>query len=346
MYRSWWRCMLLSAFSALFLRGQDAFAGDFDSADFSLRFPAAVSRFSTYADVAGIGGASAARKLQSSINPAGVAWEPLPPDTRFTVSPQFSTVGFDQGTRLFVTVESLTIDTDRAGRILASVGQVRSNRATDRQGLGFAFDLDLGQIVWGKRFSDDWAAGFTFTYSQSNTAFGVGSINVSKTDDRTFSGRAGVHYAVTEQLHVGLVLEQAAAPTHTDVFDFRRTGTGTVHLTTTTNQTLVRPGLAFEYAPKSSIFVDYQFGRFANDRGTLVVNRFFAGVAHQLLEGVFLRGGMAADVRGDVAFTAGIGLTPASTVSVDVGFQDNFFPELEPNFGRSRTVAASVSIAF
>ena len=44
----------------------------FEEVDLSLRFPAALSRFSSYADVAAVGGASAGSKWGSSINPASI----------------------------------------------------------------------------------------------------------------------------------------------------------------------------------------------------------------------------------------------------------------------------------
>lgn len=45
-----------------------ASADDFGESDFSLRFPATLTRFSVYADAAAKGGASAAGKFGSSIN--------------------------------------------------------------------------------------------------------------------------------------------------------------------------------------------------------------------------------------------------------------------------------------
>jgi hypothetical protein len=50
-----------------------AVAGEFDHYDFSLRLPAALSRFSSYGDVAGTGGASAASPWSTSANPASAA---------------------------------------------------------------------------------------------------------------------------------------------------------------------------------------------------------------------------------------------------------------------------------
>jgi hypothetical protein len=328
------------------LHSKDGYAGGFDKFDFSLRFPAALSRFSPYADVAGVGGASAASKWQSSTNPAGMAWEPMPAGARFTASPQFSTVGFDAGTRLNVPTESLSIDGGDAGRFLLSAAQAWSNKSTDRSGLGYGFDLGLGQLAWGKRFSPQWSAGLALTYDRSHTDFSMGSIGVSHTRDETYSAKLGVHYRASKKLHLGLVFEQGVAPSTTDYYDVLGMGTGTVRLHDTTWQTTVRPGIAYEYAPQSTIYADYQFARFSNDTGTLIVNRVFAGVEQRISEGIFLRGGFNADARGNIGWTAGVGFYPTPTMSLDVGFQDNNFPELEPDFGRSRTFTLSASVSF
>jgi hypothetical protein len=324
----------------------DGHAGGFDNFDFSLRFPAALSRFSPYADVAGVGGASAASKWQSSINPAGMAWEAMPAGTHFTASPQFSTVGFDAGTRLNVFTESLTADAAEAGRFLVSAAQVRSNNATDRSGLDYAFDLDLGQVAWGKRFSPQWAAGFAFTYDRSHTKFNMEPLEVSHTGDETYSAKLGVHYLASPGLHLGLVFEQAVTSSNTDYFDISGTGTGTIRVQDTTWQTIVRPGIAYEYAPQSTIYADYQLGNFSNSTGTMTVNRFFAGIEQKIFEGVFLRVGSNADAFGNIGWTAGVGFYPTPAISLDFGFQDNNFPELEDEFGRSRTFAFSGSISF
>jgi hypothetical protein len=323
-----------------------AAAGEFDEFDFSLRFPAAISRFSTYADVAGVGGASAGSKFQSSINPAGTAWEPMPADTRFTASPQFTTLGFDEGTRLNVFVESLTIDTADSGRFIATLAQVRSNEAAQKSGLDYAFDLDLALLTWGKRFAPEWAAGLAVEYARSTTELDVGPFDVARSKDRTFLARGGLHYLATSRLHLGLVAEYALGPSETELFDVAGLGIGTIRIDDTTHQVLLRPGLAYEYAPGSTLYADYQYGRFSNDAGVLIVHRFLAGAEQRVLDWLFLRGGMAADTRGNVAFTAGVGLYPTPETSIDVGFQENFFPELEPEFGRSRTFSISASLSF
>ena len=341
------RCLTqVSIVILLCLHSKVGYASGFDKVDFSLLFPAALSRFSPYADVAGVGGASAGSKWQSSTNPAGMAWEPMPAGTHFTASPQFSTIGFNAGTRPNVFLGSFAVDDGNAGRFLVSAAQASSNKATDRSGLDYGLDFGLGQIAWGKRISPEWAAGFALTYCRSHTDFNMMSWDVSHTSDETYSAKLGVHYRAAPGLHLGLVLEQGMASSKTDYFDFLGLGIGTVRVEDTTSQTTVRPGIAFEYAPQSTIYADYQFARFSNSAGTLIVNRFSAGIEQKISKGFFLRGGSTVDTLGNIGWTAGVGFYPTSTISMDFAFQDNNFPELEPNFGRSQTFTLSASISF
>jgi hypothetical protein len=77
----------------------------FQRFDFSLRFPAALSRVATYGDVAGVGGASAASRFQSSVNPAAAAWSlDRNGALRVSASPQATQVNFDRGQRFTIGV--------------------------------------------------------------------------------------------------------------------------------------------------------------------------------------------------------------------------------------------------
>ena len=336
----------IGALSVLCGSSGDTKANDFEKFDFSLRFPAAISRFATYADVAGVGGASAASEWQSSINPAAVGWQPEERGRIFSVSPQFSTVGFSEGTRLNVPAVSLAVDGGPAGRFLGTFARVSSNNAASKSGLKFDFDMDLAQIGWGWRFSDEWATGINLSYAKSSTDFAAGARDASHTQDHTYGARLGVLHQMTERLRVGIVADYGIAPSDTTSFDFMGLGLGDVHVHDVTRQLLLRPGVAYQYARNSNIYLDYQFGRFSNGTGILIVDRFFTGVEQRIFEWLYVRGGSAVDTRGNFAATAGIGLYPVKWASVDVGFQENFFPELEPDFGRSRLFGVSGSISF
>ena len=121
--------------------------GSYSDADFSLRFPAALSRFASYGDVAAVGGASAGSKWSSSRNPASVGWLDLEGKLKVCVSPQYDKLWFDNGTEIDVLAESLTFDANEWGTFLVAAGQISSNEETLRNGYEweFAGDLDLAQ---------------------------------------------------------------------------------------------------------------------------------------------------------------------------------------------------------
>jgi len=336
--------------SALLLAGLAApvLAKGFEDESLSLRLPAALSRFATYGDVAGLGGASAGSKWASSINPASVAWEPIAGDLRLAFSPQYSNLAFENGSRLDVFAEAFTWDLGEFGVIQPSLAQVRSNAATTRQGLDFRMDMDFAQIQWAKRFGDDWALGANVNFTKSETRYDLGplDIDVSESDGETYGFRLGTLHRPAPRLLAGLVFDYAFSPGRTTLFDFMGTGVGDVRVKDTMHQYLLRPGVSYEYAKDSAVYADYQYGAFRDGSGHLEVHRFYTGVDHRVYDGLFLRGGVAMDVRGNTAWAVGLGIYPTERLSIDVGYQQDMFPELEPEFGRSKTLTISVGITF
>jgi hypothetical protein len=125
-----------------------AVGNDFEGEDFSLRFPAALSGFSPYADVAGKGGSSAASKFGSSINPAAAAWI-FPAAYDYGLSVQYSNVSFGDGLDLDFLSEAVTFDAHDFGVVRFSFGQVTSNDPTIRDTqLTFTYDLQAGRVEW------------------------------------------------------------------------------------------------------------------------------------------------------------------------------------------------------
>lgn len=336
--------------SALLLAGlaTPVLARGFEDESLTLRLPAAFSRFATYGDVAGLGGASAGSKWSSSVNPASVAWESVPGDLHLVFSPQYSTLAFENGSRLDVCAEAFTWDLGEFGVIQPSLAQVRSNTATTRQGLDFRMDMDYAQVQWAKRFGDDWALGANLNFTKSETRYDLGplDLDVSESSGETYGFRLGTLHRPAPRLLAGLVFDYAFSPSRTTLFDFMGTGVGDVRVKDTTHQYVLRPGVSYEYDKDSAVYADYQYGAFRDESGSLEVHRFYVGVDHRVYDWLFLRGGTAMDVRGNTAWAVGLGIYPSERVSIDVGYQQDMFPELEPEFGRSRTLTISVSITF
>lgn len=328
------------------LAAAPARAGGLEDKDLSLRLPAAFSRFATYADVAGVGGASAASPWSSSINPASSAWKPVPGDLHLAFSPQYSALDFSEGTTLHVTSEAVNWDAGEWGTFQPALAQARSNRAQTRQGLDFGLEMDVAQLQWARRAGEDWAFGANANFAASKTRFDFAGLDVSDSRGESYGIRFGALHRPAPNLLAGLVFDYAFSRDRTTLYDFMGLGIGNTRIEDTTHQFLLRPGVSYEYRKDSILYADYQFGAFANDTGRLQVHRFPLGVDHSVTKWLFVRGGVALDTTGHASWTTGVGLYPTERFSIDIAYQSNMFPELAPEFGQSQTITISISITF
>ena len=319
--------------------------------DFSLRFPAAVSRFASYADVAAEGGAQAASEWSSSANPASAAW-PKPdttPKFRTSFSPQITAIGFGSGNRLYVTTQALTIDAGKWGVFLPSVAQVTSNHEQQRDGLGFRFDAQYYQLQWGKLITPTWTIGANVNVTSSSTRFDVAGTRVGRSRSDSYDLRLGVVHQVLPRLRVGLVIDYGIAPSRTTAVAFNPAtfALETQRTTDTAHQVLVRTGIVWRYAEGCDFYLDYQGGVFTDANGTLQVHRFPIGIEHSLIKDVlFLRGGTLIDTRGNIALTTGLGLSLGKRASLDVAYQYDMLPEIRREFGVAQNFVLSLAVGF
>ncbi len=324
-----------------------ATGGDYKDKDFSLRFPAAMTRFAMYGDVAGVGGASAGSKWASSINPAAIAWLDLEGPLQTCVSGQYSKVWFDNGTEFDVFTESVTIDADWWGTYLVGAAQAKSNQRDMRNGYDFDFSTDIFQVQWAKKLTETWALGFTFNYSKAIVRNNLGSIPIAKSNSDSYLIRLGTLHGITEKLLAGLVLDYGWSRDRTNYYAIPAFNMPEEHVYDNTRQFLARPGISFEYMKDSTVYLDYEFGTFWNDTGTLNVHRIRTGVEHALLEWVYPRAGVTLDPAvGSCSWTCGVGFYPAEWLSIDVAYQFDMLPEIAEEFGRSHTFNISVSLTF
>lgn len=317
--------------------------------DFSLRFPAAISRFASYADVAAMGNAQAATEWSSSINPAAAAWPHADRKYRDSFAPQYTSIAFDSGSRLHVASEALTFDTGDRGVFLPAAAQIFSNHAADRNGVGFKFDAKFFQLQWGKLVQADTAVGANVSATLSDSRYDVAGNQIARSRGESYSVRVGALRKVAAGLRVGVVAEAGWAPARTDVwfFDPAANRGDALRVRDTTRNALVRTGVAWEYCPGSTFAVDYQGGVFDNDSGRFRVHRFPVGIEHMVVKDIlFARAGVTLDTRGNAATTAGIGLSLGLRTSLDMAYQHGMFPELRPEFGAAKTYTVSLAFAF
>jgi len=350
MNRSAYTKMLLAAISVIaVLLGAwgEAAAGDYGNKDFSLRFPAALTRFSTFGDVAAAGGASAASKWSTAVNPASAAWLDVGGELGLSVCPQWNRLDFDNGTELDIFVESVTVDLDEYGTFVIGAAQIDSNRAVQRDGLDFRFCGDMYQAQWGKKFTEDLALGLAFNYTDSTVRNDLmTTIPIAKGVSDSYVFRLGALHQPWENWRAGLVLDYGWSSDRTAIYAVPALGLPAGTILDHTYQILVRPGVSYDYMKDGTVYLDYQFGSFWNDTGTLNVNRFYAGVDHGFTEWLFGRVGTTLDTEGGTAWTAGIGFYPTEWFSVDAAYQAKMFPEIKQEFGWSHTITVSLSFAF
>jgi len=314
--------------------------------------PAALSRFSSYGDVAAVGGASAGSKWSSSVNPASTGWLDVVGEFGMVASPQYAVIDFGAGARMGVGTAAATIDLGNWGVLQPAFAQVSSNEKAMRPappplGVRFDFDysLDYYQCQWAKRI-EDWAVGLNVNYGPSTARVNMGTVDVSKTRSENYGVRGGVLHEVVDKLLIGLVVDYAQSSDRTAMYDFLGLGGGTVKMNDTTKQYITRIGASYEYKEDSAVYLDHQFFKATNSTGRLMTHRFLAGVDHQVVKGLFLRAGGAVDATGQTGFTCGLGVYPTDWFTIDVGYQYDMFPELSPEFGRAHTFILSIGLTY
>jgi len=329
---------------------------DYSDKDFSVRMASAFIRFT---EVSTLGGETVANRFSSAINPASAGWFALPGKLGLVVSPYYSTIGFDEGSRLHVMGESLTWDTRSWGAFQPTLSQIRSNNSTGRDGLSFDYEVDIAQIQWGKRFGN-FGLGACFNFARAEvgrkgtiTETVMGMPLPLKVDSEgtaeSYRWRFGALFQPADKWLLGSIFEYGFQP-------FRNTTRITIPapppigpMTASTcdsglqQQFILRPGVSYEYAPMSTVYADYQYAAFFNHSDTLNSHLFAAGIEHRVLEWLFVRAGPTIDVRCNVGLTCGVSCFISKWCSFDIGYQYNMLSELRPEFGRANTLQATLA---
>ena len=331
---------------------------DFVGKDFSLRFSAALGRFEPYADVAAKGGSSAALPFGSSNNPASGVWRfPDNPGAdggtdhyRINVSGQYSNVSFSNAAQLHFASDSITFGTAESGIFRIDTGAIKSNeRTTLNRPLGFGFELGGGRLNYARK-SGDFSIGATAGYAHSTTTFSSGGIHLVDGEKDIWNFRlGGLWNPGKSNWFLGLVSTYICGPTDTTTLARLPSGQR-LPLTTgdTTHQFTVQPGIALHWRHdhyfQGYIHADYQFVNLSNSTGSLTEHRFLAGVDIPVTRWPYLRSGGFTDEKGNAGWTAGLGLYLDRKVLLDLAYQNNNFPEVAQEFGRSQTLNASLSV--
>jgi len=315
-----------------------ALAGsDFDDKGFGLRLPPAFIRFR---QVTAMGGETAASRFSSAINPASADWSKVPGKYRLVIAPYYSAVIFSEGPRIDTTSQTLNWQSLTWGTFQPTLAQIRSNNETTRDKLDFDYTVDVYQVQWGKRVGDA-AIGFNFNYSsvelkRRTTVPFIGDINTVNSTSESYRFRVGGLYQPREKWLTGVAFEYGFAPYRSILTLPRGFGFVQRKVKGVAHQFVLRPGVSYEYAERSTIYADYQLGAFVDGNNEFWLNRFFVGVEHAVTEWLCLRANGSMDHRGNLGGSVGIGAHVSEFCSFDFGYNYNMYPELGPEFGRSQ----------
>ncbi len=336
-------------------------AGDYSNYDFSVRLPAASLQFT---EISSLGGETVANRFSSAVNPASLDWTSLPSENGILVSPYYSFLNFQAGMQLNLFGESMTWDTRSWGVIQPTLSQVRTNNAIARDGLTFDYPVDVGQVQWGKRFGN-YALGVDLNFAQATVKRNgtllsqipgfpqMMPVNVAtETSADSYRVRIGGLYQPAEKWLLGMILEYGWQPYHSTTTaqislpSLPSPINQTIEANGNQQQYILRPGLSYEYAKGSTIFLDYQLGIFNSDQDNLVIHRFNAGIEHRLLEWLFVRFSPSIDLEENVGVSFGLSAFLSKWCCIQAAYQYNMLPEIEPEFGRAQTIQCVLAFWF
>ncbi len=339
--------LLVAAFALTCLLPLDAMAGsNYGDKDFAVRLPSAFLRFT---EVSTMGGETVANRMSSAINPASTAWLKLPGDMGIVLAPYYSPIIFDNGTNMHVIGESATVTVGSFGVIQPTFSQIRTNDATMRNGRTFDYTVDSFQVQWGKRFGQ-WAAGATFNFAEAEIIQKAAGGFKAKGEAESYRWRFGGLFEPAEKWLIGAIVEYGFQPYRSKTIvplppqfllpPMVIRDRGVQH------QFVFRPGVSYEYADMSSVFLDYQLGYYRNPEDNLHCHHFTAGIDHRLLKWLFVRANVGIDVRGNASVGGGVSIFPARWCSLDIGYKYDALPELRQEFGRSHTIQFAFNVRF
>ena len=108
----------------------------------------------------------------------------------------------------------------------------------------------------------------------------------------------------------------------------------------------VRPGVSWIATKDLTLNLDYQYGHFSEGSDKLDVHRFYVGGDLTVVEGVYLRAGAVIDTEGNFSPAVGLGIAPSESVYIDIAWQEDLFPEIEEEFGKSNMVSIGLTLLF
>ena len=107
----------------------------------------------------------------------------------------------------------------------------------------------------------------------------------------------------------------------------------------------VRGGIGYRSSERFGLYADAIYNALDSERfGSLSLGRLVAGAECQPHENVTVRAGVSIDTEREVNVSAGLGLRLGPGAEVQLAYQNNAAPELNPEFGRTRLLSGSIAL--
>lgn len=332
-------CLLLiiMALCPLLLCGHDGLMDE----PFALRFPAAFSHFSPFADVAAKGGASAASPFGSSSNLAGIAWSFQPQQFDYLASANYDFLTFDGGTEMHLSTQTLAFDVADVGIFRVAVIEFQSNSHLTRMApVSYEFDLIGTRLDWSKRF-EKYGIGAGMGFTRADTLFSTPRLRLSDSEKDNFTFRLSGQRQLGKRWLLGAVADYGSGSTDL----VREVAPGVRNsFQESSDQWIIQTGLAFLISPKAAAHLDYQYSQFANADEGLTLHRWSAGTDIPLCSWFMLRAGASTDHLGNFGWSSGFVIFPRVGASINLAYQNGMFPELDREFGNAQMFNLSISV--
>lgn len=349
---------IVAALCVTGLLAPNAEASDFYDNPYLLRLPLALARASNYAETAGRQ-ASIAYPGGSSVNPAADAAKPL---SRSSVTATTIQAFGDGDAHIGAYIANVGVPLDDKGVVSLAYAYTDTYDGATKAGLDNLLRSDELFLGFAHRLTPSTPIGVQFRYVNSTihdetiVFAGLPIATRSKADMQSGDLSVGVQTAIADDLRLGAIAG----------FGY---GEGTIRVTNLTPIPIPPPfgpipsgtrltrfddsvrtyvaGVGAAYLPSASSIVLADLTYVAvdsNEGGGANLTRLALGGETRLNDAWALRAGWSYDSADQATYSVGLGARLAQGLRLDVAYQYNATPEIEPEFGKMNIVSASLAL--
>jgi opacity protein-like surface antigen len=330
-----------------------------------LRLMATLQRASNFSSAASLQ-ATAGHSAGWSVNPAtsDIQHETEPPSLLSLTATNMHAVS-ESGAWFTASATAASIRLPELGTI--PIAYARTDTIDGKTADGFDSPLRSNEFFWGysKEIFDDFAVGIRTRYVTANIQQETAAAPIFvparfETDllwylDYTI----GLHYQLDSEWSVGAFAGNGwgrAAVTIRNIVPLPNPGIPSETISPGTRLFDLRDGLrsgvarlGVGYTPNEQlgIYADGEYFRFETDQlGGIDTTRAMLGVEYRPCPHKAFRAGGSLNNFGQFAFSTGIGYSPTENTQLELAYQHNAFPEIQPEFGRLNLVSLSGFVTF